>query len=198
MYSSDRTARGGTFASPTVSLRPDGRKQNVGGPRTAARNRSGLAARASPRSGARFPGDPRVPRIQGRRSAVATLSQMMLTASLGDFMLRHGCAERPRRERAQAGGPAAAADSLATPGLALFGVAVGPLSGSGRGRLAWTAVGALMVTSGARTLYGRLDAIGARKPGEQRASAGHEPAVGTPRDCRRRARARLDCVPDHR
>jgi hypothetical protein len=112
----------------------------------------------------------------------ATLISWLLTASLGAFMLRTWLVRSgPRRERAQAGGlpPQLIAGHA---GLALFGLAVwAAYLASGTRALAWTAVGALMVTVGLGLCTVTLwTPYPARKPGEQRASAGHEPAVVAP------------------
>jgi hypothetical protein len=112
----------------------------------------------------------------------ATLISWLLTASLGAFMLRTWFVRGgPRRERAQAGGlpPQLIAGHA---GLALFGLAVWvAYLASGTRALAWTAVGALMVTVGLGLCTVTLwTPYPARKPGERRASAGHLPAVVAP------------------
>jgi hypothetical protein len=112
----------------------------------------------------------------------ATLISWLLTASLGAFMLRTWLVRGgPRRERAQAGGlpPQLIAGHA---GLALFGLAVwvAYLASGVRG-LAWTAVGALMVTVGLGLCTVTLwTPYPARKPGERRASAGDESTVAVP------------------
>jgi hypothetical protein len=112
----------------------------------------------------------------------ATLISWLLTASLGAFMLSTWLVRGgPRRERAQAGGlpPQLIAGHA---GLALFGLAVWiAYLASGTRALAWTAVGALMVTVGLGLCTVTLwTPYPARKPGERRAPAGHEPAVVAP------------------
>jgi hypothetical protein len=112
----------------------------------------------------------------------ATLICWLLTASLGAFMLRSWLVRGgPRRERAQAGGlpPQLIAGHA---GLALFGLAVwGAFLASGARALAWTAVGALMVTVGLGLCTVTLwTPYPVRKPGERQASPGHEPAVAVP------------------
>jgi hypothetical protein len=112
----------------------------------------------------------------------ATLISWLLTVSLGAFMLGSWLVRGgPHRERAQAGGlpPQLIAGHA---GLALFGLALWvAYLASGARALAWTAVGALMVTVGLGLCTVTLwTPYPARKPGEQPPSAGHKPTVIVP------------------
>jgi hypothetical protein len=107
----------------------------------------------------------------------ATFISWLLTASLGAFMLRTWLVRGgPGRERARAGGlpPQLIAGQA---GLALFGLAVWVIYlASGARALAWTAVGTLTVTVGLGLCTVTLwTPYPAPKPGERRASGGHEP-----------------------
>jgi hypothetical protein len=114
---------------------------------------------------------------------VATLISWLLTASLGGFMLRTWIARGGlRRERARPGGlPPQLIFGHA--GLAVTGLAVwsGYMASGMRG-LAWTAVGALMVTVGLGlstvTLWTPYPARWPGEPGERQDGwRGEEPAV---------------------